>query len=484
MMNSVGAEKDPYLQAYIQARMKNHVEEVKLQKVLANLEVGRRIKKIMLNMELFEDRKTAHKLKKEASDLETKKRKAMHKFMTSNRAKGGFNALAAKSGFYSISNFDKNNSSAYSVTDMNRDAITTAPTSGINRRGIFPVTKGNTRNTSPNHCGMQPPSALCTAAPTPVTSSNNVCNLADSMNGRIAGTGNGASQNCHVIISINDAKNPSARSRRRSNSFREMAAPASGPTTALGFHRRDNSPMQQQHQLGAPHSSGPASRRPEHCSLQHPTVSRRASGVPHMPTTNHIVQNGSRQGVLDLESANHAVGVATPATIPMHRLRRAATDVRSVRTLPNLPITSSTTGALATRPRTTGYSNLWPGDPNAIQSVRRDRKKPEEMLSLVKNGEEARRMVRDTPVSCSRNCSKPDLLLELGRSYSDLPSLLPAIEKARHDMARREAASRDAVPQEEQEDFLEEVAKAMPVSQIQYGALRSLGGVRRNSVIV
>ena len=42
--------------------MKNHMEEVKLQKVLAHLEVGRRVKKIMLNMELYEDRKIAHRL--------------------------------------------------------------------------------------------------------------------------------------------------------------------------------------------------------------------------------------------------------------------------------------------------------------------------------------------------------------------------------------------------------------------------------------
>ena len=407
----------------------------------------------------------------------------MQKFISNSRGRASFNAISAKTGFYSLKKIGKNNCSAYSLTDLNRDVITTAPTSGVNRTGIFPVTKGNTRNTSPNNCDIAPPSALgTTTAATPVMSGNSH-QLNDSFNGKVSGNGNGISHNCHVVISLNDAANFSANVRRRSSSFREMAAVTPGaPHTAHGNQRRDHSPMKRNHHNG-PHSSGPPNRRPEHCSLQHPTVYRRSSGVPHMSPTSHSVQMGPRQAGLDMESTTPGAGVNTPATIPMHRLRRAATDVRSVRTLPNLPVpSSSTTGTLATRPRTSGSSKLWPGDPNAIQSVRRERKKPEEMLSLVKNGEEARRMIRDTPVTCSRNCSKPDLLIELGRSYSDLPSLLPAIEKARHDMARREAASRDADPHADQ--FLEEVAKPMPVCQIQYGALRTLGGVRRNSVIV
>ncbi|RUS87853.1 hypothetical protein EGW08_004386 [Elysia chlorotica] len=480
MMNSVGAEKDPYLQAYIQARMKNHVEEVKLQKVLANLEVGRRIKKIMLNMELFEDRRTAHKLKKEVSDLETKKKKAMQTFISNSRGRASFSAFAAKTGFFSLRNFNKSNSLTYSGTDQNRDTVTTAPTSGVNRTGIFPVTKGTTRNTSPNYGGLQPSSAH-NAMVTPAVPSSGNCQLGDSMNGKVFSTGNGSGQNQNVIVTLGDANNYSATIRRRSNSFRETAAGSGGLHTTSSMQRADHGLAQPQHRAVGPHSSGPSNRRPDHCSSQQ-TVYRRSSGVPNtLPTSGHIAL---RQCSHDQKLASSGAGGNTPAVAPMHRLRRAPTDVRSTRTLPNLPVpSSSTTATLAARPRTSGSSKLWPGDPNAIQSVRRGRKKPEEMLSFVKNGEEARRMVRDSPVTCSRNCSKPDLLIELGRSYSDLPSLLPAIEKARHDMARREAASRDAVPQPQPDQFLEDVVQTMPISQIQYGALRSLGGVRRNSVI-
>ncbi|GFO20499.1 hypothetical protein PoB_004700400 [Plakobranchus ocellatus] len=473
----------------IRARMKNHVEEVKLQKVLANLEVGRRIKKIMLNMELYEDRKTAHKLKKEVSDLETKKKKAMHKFI-SNRGRANFNSFAAKTGFFPLKRIDIKNSTTHSLTEPTRDAVTTAPPSGVNRTAIFPITKGTTRNTSPNNCSTAPAAAHSadmatahnTAATTATTTTNNHQSLNESFNGKSVGAANGNNQNFHVIISLNNANNSSARMRRRSNSFRETAVVTAG---ALGNQRRDHSPMHHHHQNHAPHSSGPPNRRPEHCSLQQPMVYRRASGVPHMPPTSLSLSMhaSSRLGAFDFDTASPAGGATTPATIPMHRLKRTATDLRSVHTLPNLPApSSSTTITMAARPKTSGSSKLWPGDPNAIQSVRRERKKPEEMLSLVKNGEEARRMIRDTPITCSRNCSKPDLLIELGRSYSDLPSLLPAIEKARHDLARREAASRDAVPHADH--FLEEVAEPMPVSQIHYGALRSLGGIRRNSVIV
>lgn len=88
-------------------------------------------------------------------------------------------------------------------------------------------------------------------------------------------------------------------------------------------------------------------------------------------------------------------------------------------------------------------------------------------------------MIRDMPPTCSKNCSKPDILQELGRSYTDLPNLLPAIEKARLAYAAKEAAARD-VPDDELD---EEETKTMPVSQIQYSALRSMGGIRRNSVI-
>ena len=407
----------------------------------------------------------------------------MQKFITNSRGRGSFSAFAAKTGFFSLRKIDKNNSTTYSVTDLNRDAITTAPTSGVNRTGIFPVTKGNTRNTSPINSGVQSAHNIMTAH-TPVNNSNN-CHLGDSMNGKVSGTVNGTGQSHQVIITVSDANNSSAKTRRRSNSFRDSAAVSGGLHTANCIQRTDHSPLQHQHRSSGPHSSGPPNRRPEHCSLQQQTVYRRSSGVPSTLPTSHAGQTGIRQGFHDQELASPGAGVTTPATIPMQRLKRAPTDARSIRTLPNLPVpSSSTTGSLAARPRTSGSSKLWPGDPNAIQSVRRERKKPEEMLSLVKNGEEARRMVRDTPVTCSRNCSKPDLLIELGRSYSDLPSLLPAIEKARHDMARREAASRDAVPQPQAEQFLEEIAQPMPISQIQYGALRSLGGVRRNSVIV
>ena len=46
---------------------RSQVEEMKLQKILSNMEVSQRIKKIMINLELFEDRKVAHRLQQEVS---------------------------------------------------------------------------------------------------------------------------------------------------------------------------------------------------------------------------------------------------------------------------------------------------------------------------------------------------------------------------------------------------------------------------------
>ena len=76
-----------------------------------------------------------------------------------------------------------------------------------------------------------------------------------------------------------------------------------------------------------------------------------------------------------------------------------------------------------------------------------------------------------------------------------MSSLLPAIEKARREFAQREAAERD-IPegtpadqgQEEGHDVngdgkQEGGKKPMAVSQIQYSALRSMGGIRRNSIL-
>ena len=38
---------------------------MKLQKMLSTMEISRRIRKVMINMELYEDRKVAHRLQKE-----------------------------------------------------------------------------------------------------------------------------------------------------------------------------------------------------------------------------------------------------------------------------------------------------------------------------------------------------------------------------------------------------------------------------------
>ena len=153
------------------------------------------------------------------------------------------------------------------------------------------------------------------------------------------------------------------------------------------------------------------------------------------------------------------------------------------------------------RKRLTSASSLWPGDPRAISSVRRDRRNIDEMLATMKAGEETRRLIREASPSCSRNCSKPNIMAQLGRAYINLPDLLPEIEKARKRMAEEEAAERDlparehlpltasAVKRRSLGRFELEVeeeatgAKNLPIYHIDYSSLREIGGTRRNSVL-
>lgn len=88
-----------------------------------------------------------------------------------------------------------------------------------------------------------------------------------------------------------------------------------------------------------------------------------------------------------------------------------------------------------TAPKSTG---LWPGDPKAIDSVRRPRRRIAEMLRNFKTREEARRCYREmllrTP--CSRNCQVPKVVTELENSYNDIPVLAGEANRLKYDVER------------------------------------------------
>lgn len=366
------------------------------------------------------------RLKKEATDLETQKKKAMQNYLSSNKMES-FDKLHRNARIFAFTNASRSPRVRY-PKECDND---TMPTSSAKRISIYPVTKGSVTN-----------------EPLDVKSASHIHQRSN----RNSLVTENISVN-HVVQITVPRSSTGSEVRRRSMLVRENSM-----TTA----HSDNLMT-----AGAVNAS----------SVNTPINLRRSSSIVPQLTTPII-------RVEDVSGTEERL--KTAATVPLRRPNKAM-DQRSVRTLPTLlPSQNSVSGTnpRANRPKT---SSLWPGDPNAIRSVRRDRRKPEEMLSSVKNGEEARRMIRDMPPTCSKNCSKPDIMQELGRSYTDLPNLLPAIEKARHALARQEAASRD-VP----EDNLNENEEGgengnekgvMPVSQIQYTALRSLGGIRRNSVI-
>ena len=81
---------------------------------------------------------------------------------------------------------------------------------------------------------------------------------------------------------------------------------------------------------------------------------------------------------------------------------------------------------------------IWAGDPKAIDSVRRPRRKIAEMLRNFKTREEARRCYREmllrTP--CSRNCQVPKILNELESSYNEIPMLASEVNKLKTDVER------------------------------------------------
>ena len=82
---------------------------------------------------------------------------------------------------------------------------------------------------------------------------------------------------------------------------------------------------------------------------------------------------------------------------------------------------------------------VWAGDPKAIDSVRRPRRKIAEMLRNFKTREEARRCYREmllrTP--CSRNCHVPKITMnELESTYNEIPMLASEINKLKTDVER------------------------------------------------
>ena len=81
---------------------------------------------------------------------------------------------------------------------------------------------------------------------------------------------------------------------------------------------------------------------------------------------------------------------------------------------------------------------VWAGDPKAIDSVRRPRRKIAEMLRNFKTREEARRCYREmllrTP--CSRNCQVPKIITELESTYNEIPMLVNEINKLKTDVER------------------------------------------------
>ena len=83
-------------------------------------------------------------------------------------------------------------------------------------------------------------------------------------------------------------------------------------------------------------------------------------------------------------------------------------------------------------------SNLWVGDPKAIDSVRRPRRRIAEMLLNFKTREEARRCYREmllrTP--CSRNCQVPKIVTELEKTYNEIPMLVSEINRLKTDVER------------------------------------------------
>ncbi|KAL8618372.1 hypothetical protein ACOMHN_047444 [Nucella lapillus] len=153
------------------------------------------------------------------------------------------------------------------------------------------------------------------------------------------------------------------------------------------------------------------------------------------------------------------------------------------------------THTASTHKRLANASRMWPGDPRAICSVRRDRKNVDEMLATKKAGEETRRLIRESVAPCSRNCNKPNIISLMERTYVNLPDLLPEIEKARKRMygdvgettprqdKRSSAEKKRQVGRFELEAEQVEGSKELPIYKIDYNKLREMGGTRRNSVL-
>ena len=83
-------------------------------------------------------------------------------------------------------------------------------------------------------------------------------------------------------------------------------------------------------------------------------------------------------------------------------------------------------------------SNLWVGDPKAIDSVRRPRRRIAEMLLNFRTREEARRCYREmllrTP--CSKNCQVPKIVTELEKTYNEIPMLASEVNRLKSDVER------------------------------------------------
>ena len=223
--------------------------------------------------------------------------------------------------------------------------------------------------------------------------------------------------------------------------------------------------------------------------------------VPTTKTATIITPPHSSHRVHLPQQQQQQLPTSLPATAPQSRpeslhfppVSRSTRTGRSTRT-------ALTAGTNEDRKRLSSASSLWPGDPRAISSVRRDRRNIDEMLATMKSGEETRRLIREANPTCSRNCSKPNIMSQLGRAYINLPDLLPEIEKARQRMAEAEAAERELPAQDRQpltasaekrrsmgrfELEEEEItgSKNLPIYHIDYGSLRAVGGTRRNSVL-
>ena len=223
--------------------------------------------------------------------------------------------------------------------------------------------------------------------------------------------------------------------------------------------------------------------------------------VPTTKTATIITPPHSSYRVHLPQQQQQQLPTSLPATAPQSRpgslhfppVSRSTRTGRSTRT-------ALTAGTNEDRKRLSSASSLWPGDPRAICSVRRDRRNIDEMLATMKSGEETRRLIREANPTCSRNCSKPNIMSQLGRAYINLPDLLPEIEKARQRMAEAEAAERELPAQDrtpltasaekrrsmgrfelEEEEITG--SKNLPIYHIDYGSLRAVGGTRRNSVL-